>query len=228
MNLFLKLILSANLLASFHLNFASEQISSSLELFDYQNTPIKLTILIATIEKRSELFTKLYQKLIAQLKTYGLETAVEILFYKDNQTITLGQKRNWLVHHAKGEYVCFLDDDDDICDDYLKLLFSACNSNPDCVSCTGIIFMPNKKPRIFVHSLKYKRIFIDSNGISCSPIYHINPVRKSIAIQVPFPEQNRKEDDIWSKQMMDRKLLNTEVEIKQPYYFYHFDPNKKI
>jgi len=228
MNLFLKLILCINLLVNSNFILTSEQIGSSLDMFDYQDTPIRLSILIATIEKRTQSFNKLYQKLLDQLKTYNLETAVEILFYKDNQTVPLGRKRNWLVQNAKGEYVCFLDDDDDVCEDYLKLLFIACASKLDCVSCTGLFFMPNKKPRIFKHSLKYKRIFLDKNGISYSPVYHINPVRKDIAIQVLFPEQNRQEDDVWSEQLMNRKLLKTEFEVKKPYYFYHYEPNKQL
>jgi hypothetical protein len=225
MKLFLRLILFSNLL-SIQLSLSSMQIGSSLDLFNYQDTPVQFSILIATIEKRQALFNKLYQKLVAQLKTYGLETAVEILFFKDDQTHTVGYKRNYLVAQAKGEYVCFVDDDDDISEYYVKLIYDACKTKPDCISCTGVFYMPNKRPKIFKHSLKYHKIFIDHNGFSCSPVYHINPVRRALALQVLFPEQNRKEDDVWSEKMQALGLLKTEVEINVPYYFYHYNPNK--
>lgn len=228
MNLILKSILFINLVASFKLNFSLDQISSSLALFDYQDTPVQFSVLIATIEKRQELFDQLYQKLLDQLKTYQLETAVEILVFKDNQTFTVGYKRNTLVAQAKGQYVCFLDDDDDVCPDYLKLIYDACQTNADCISCTGIFYMPNQKPRLFRHSLKYSKIFLDQNGVSCSPPYHINPVKRELALKVAFPEQNRQEDDCWSQRMQQLKLLRTEAIITKPYYYYRYNPIKQV
>lgn len=228
MKFFLKLILLIIFLGNFKENLTQELTGSSLDLFDYQDTPITFSVLIATIEKRKMLFERLYQKLIAQLKTYNLEHQVEVLFYQDNQTVTVGCKRNWLVQNAKGEYVCFLDDDDNVCDTYLKLIYDACQFGADCISCTGIFYMPNQKPKVFRHSLKYHRIFNDSNGASCSPVYHINPVKRILALMVPFPEQNRQEDDVWSQQMQQRNILKTEVVINTPYYFYHYNPHKQV
>lgn len=200
-------------------------LTSSLDLFNYQNTPVKLSILIATIDKRQEQFTKLYCKLLDQIKQSKLEHQVEVLFFKDDQTIPLGAKRNQLVAQAKGEYVCFLDDDDDVCDQYVRLIYQALITRPDCVSCTGILYRPGRTPKTFVHSLKYQHAFNKKN-IACSPVYHLNPIKRSIAILAKFPEQNYNEDTVWAKQIQALNLLKKEVEIKQPYYFYHYDYQK--
>ncbi len=200
-------------------------ISSSLELFDYQDTPIRLSILIATIEKRHDKFETIYQKVLKQIIDNHLEHVVEILYFKDNQTVSLGTKRNELVNLAKGEYVCFLDDDDDVSDDYVELIYNALKTNPDCVSCVGIVSMPNHAPRKFIHSLKYHYAFM-KGAISCSPVYHLNTMKRSIAIQIKFPEQNYNEDTTWSKRLHDSKLLKTEVDVKdnKPIYFYQYNP----
>ncbi len=198
------------------------QLSSSLDLFNYQDTPVKLSILITTIDKRSGQFANLYRKLLDQIQTLHLEHQVEVLFFKDAQTYKVGYKRNALIAGAKGDYVCFLDDDDDICDQYVKLIYEALKTNPDCVSCTGIMYKPKHTPQKFVHSLKYHNSFVE-NQVAYSPVYHLNPVRREYALQAKFPEQNYNEDTTWARRLYDLNLLKTEVEIHEPYYFYHHD-----
>ena len=200
-------------------------LSSSLDLFNYKNTPVKLSILITTIDKRQEQFATLYRKLMDQIQGNRLEHQVEVLFFKDNQTHKVGYKRNCLIENAKGEYVCFLDDDDDIHEKYVKLIYEALKSKPDCVSCTGIMYKPNQAPQKFVHSLKYHGAFVENN-VACSPVYHLNPVKREYALQAKFPEQNYNEDTTWARRLYDLQLLKTEVEINEPYYFYHHDYNK--
>lgn len=201
------------------------KITSSLDLFNYQNTKVRLSILIATIDKRQEQFANLYRKLLDQIQKHHLEHLVEVCFFKDNQTINVGSKRNQLLAAAKGEYVCFLDDDDDVDPEYVKLIYEALKTNPDCVSCTGIIYKPDTEPQKFVHSLKYHRAF-EENGVAYSPVYHLNPIKRALAIQAKFPEQNYNEDTTWARRIYDLKLLKTEVEINQPYYHYYHDYNK--
>lgn len=222
----LLIIYTANLIShSVISNTAEFEIISSLDTFNCENIDVRLSILIATIELRQEKFEKLYQKLLNQIKALGLEQAVEVIYFKDNQTIKLGKKRNDLVELAKGEYVCFLDDDDDISPNYVALIFNALKSKPDCVSCTGIIKLPSGAGNKFIHSLKYKdRSFV--NGVSRSQVYHINPVKRSIAKAIKFPETNWGEDNTWAYLLQKSGLLQREVEISEPYYIYLYNPHE--
>ena len=54
------------------------------------------------------------------------------------------------------------------------------------------------------------------------PPNHLNPIKRSIAIQFLFPEQNYGEDAVWSKAIERSELLQTEEWINIPYYFYLF------
>ncbi len=49
----------------------------------------------------------------------------------DNKKRTLGYKRNEMLYLAKGEYVVFIDDDDEISSDYVTTLLEATRSNAD-------------------------------------------------------------------------------------------------
>lgn len=206
--------------------YSENLIISSLANLNYINSSqIKLSILIATIKIREKQFNQLYQKILKQIKAQDLLNQVEILYFQDNQTSPVGYKRNCLMDQALGEYICFVDDDDDVHEDYIKLIYAALETKPDCVSCTGMIYQPNKLPIKFEHSLKYHKA-IKLNHVLCSPVYHLNPVKKSYAIQARFPEQNYNEDTTWAKRLYQLKLLKTEVEIKTPYYFYYYDYQK--
>lgn len=203
---------------------ANPQLVSSLANLNHNNQ-VKLSILIATIKIREKQFNQLYQKILNQIKELNLLNQVEILYFQDNQTNSVGYKRNYLIDQALGEYVCFIDDDDDVHEYYIKLIYDALKTEPDCVSCTGIIYQPNQKPIKFVHSLKYHKA-VKLNHVLCSPVYHLNPVKKIYAAQAKFPEQNYNEDTTWAKRLYQLKLLKTEVEIKTPYYFYYYDYQK--
>ena len=74
-----------------------------------------LTIAICGLIERlpCQVFDKLYSQ-----KT----DEVEILLIFDNRQLTLGEKRNIALDYAKGGFIAFVDDDDDITDDYIETL----------------------------------------------------------------------------------------------------------
>lgn len=114
---------------------------------------IQLSILIPTIPKRKEMFEKLWIKLLKQKAPYDEE--VELISWESGKP-TIGSKRNALLGWAKGKYVCFIDDDDRIADNYIDLLMEGIKKDVDCCSLTGVITTDGKKPQIFEHSIKYK------------------------------------------------------------------------
>jgi cellulose synthase/poly-beta-1,6-N-acetylglucosamine synthase-like glycosyltransferase len=141
----------------------------------------------------------------------------------DDGEMPVGIKRNKLLERSRGEYVCFIDDDDMVSADYIKLLYDNLLSYPDCLSLTGIIIFNGRNPRIFIHSINYKTLF-ESNNIYYRPPNHLSPMRRDIAIRFEFPSCYVGEDRDWCLQISNSGLLKNEVEIITPYYFYLCHP----
>jgi cellulose synthase/poly-beta-1,6-N-acetylglucosamine synthase-like glycosyltransferase len=59
---------------------------------------------------------------------------VEHLVLFDNRARSIGAKRQALVDIARGEYVAFVDDDDDISPDYVDRLLKAAKTNADVIT----------------------------------------------------------------------------------------------
>lgn len=190
------------------------------------------SILIPTITERAAVFERIYTKLKHQIAQQHLEQQIEIIYFRDHKGAhNVGYKRNLLLAQSRGKYTCFVDDDDDVHDDYIKMIYEKLQSDPDCVSLTGIISfkgVAHKKPRKFIHSIRYKSYFTSPELVYYRPPNHLNPIRRSIAIQFKFPEQNTLEDTDWAMQICRADVLKTEAEIKTPYYFYLFDINNSV
>ena len=94
---------------------------------------IKLSVLVPTVPSRiSNFFPTLMKKLLKQCEN---RNDVEILGFFDNKKRSVGMKRQGLLDLVKGEYFVFIDDDDDVSDDYIDEILKALYDNPeaDCV-----------------------------------------------------------------------------------------------
>lgn len=191
---------------------------------------MKLSILICTIPRRKEMF----DLLMIALGKQANKDAVEIICEK-SETLSIGRKRNMLLQNASGDYVAFIDDDDEVSDNYIQLLIEGINKGVDCCSLKGVITTDGKNPFLFEHSLKYKEWRENGNYALDMEIKevkyerypnHLNAIRAEIAKQFKFPEKNHGEDFDWSKQLHESGLLRTEHYIEQPIYFYKFISKK--
>lgn len=188
---------------------------------------MKLSILICTIDSRVKIFNKLMVNLLEQIKDKTGQ--VQILIEYDMGTISIGEKRNKLLQRAEGEYLCFIDDDDWVCDNYVDLLLNAAESGRDCASLKGIITFDGVNPEIFEHSLKYKEWKTNPEGSEIRyERYpnHLNMVKSDIAKQFKFPVSNHGEDHDWSKQAHESGLLKTEYYIDEILYYYRYITRK--
>lgn len=179
---------------------------------------IKLSILICTVPNRKKELDRLLKVLEVQMVP-----EVEVLTFSDNFEWSIGEKRNELVKDASGEYVAFIDDDDLVSYDYISSILKATKDNPDVIGITGIITTNGKNPKKFIHSATVKE-WCEKDGIYYRCPNHLNPVKRSLAIQVPFPSKCYGEDKDYSLKLLP--LLNTEIEINHPIYFYLFDDTK--
>lgn len=187
---------------------------------------MKLSILIPTITKRSELFKGLFAELNLQITDLGATNEVEILW--DNSDVkTIGEKRNSLLARASGKYTAFIDDDDEVYEYYLSELLMGIASGPDCISLHGIMTTNGANPEHFEHSIKYKEYRTTDNKIKYERYpNHLNCIRASIAKQFPFPSINHGEDTAFATQVFKSGLLKQEYYLDKVLYHYRYITKK--
>lgn len=153
---------------------------------------------------------------------------VEIILDKSNKSI--GEKRNNLLNKAVGEYVCFIDSDDWVSKDYVKLIMDAIQIKPDCVSLKGVYIVDGEIDGLFDHSITYPR-WETRKGDTIKYLRntnHLNTIRRDIAVQFKFPEKNFGEDHDYSKQLQKSGLLKNEVYISEVLYEYRYNSKKAV
>jgi glycosyltransferase involved in cell wall biosynthesis len=91
------------------------------------------TIGILHLPKRANFYNALMSELNKQIKLLNAENIIEIITETDNGENSVGKKRNNVIDKAKGEYVCFIDDDDMITDIYVSKTLKALETKPDVV-----------------------------------------------------------------------------------------------
>jgi glycosyltransferase involved in cell wall biosynthesis len=177
----------------------------------------KLSILICTIPERKELFNTLYEKINYQIGNNSVQ-----IIYDDapKGTITIGAKRNKLLNQALGEYVVFIDDDDDIAFDYVDSILSAIDKAPDCIGFKIHCNMEGKS-QMASASLRYKEWANNQYGFDyVRTPYHKTPIKRDIALKAMFPDKSFAEDHEYSKRVYP--MLKSEIYLDKILYYYRY------
>lgn len=176
--------------------------------------PYRLSILICHLNERAVKLAELMAVLEPQLTP-----DVQLLVESDSGEMDIGAKRNKLLFNARGTYVAYIDDDDQVTPDYIASIMKAIETGPDCVGIEGILRFGNDPDRKFIHSVSVNEWREGEDGIFYRSPNHLNPVRKDIAMQVKFVESmNHGEDHDYSRRI--QPLLSSEVYIGHPIYIY--------
>lgn len=180
---------------------------------------MKLSILICTIPSRSEMLKQLTQQLMLLLNKYDKDE-YEVLVNADEK-LNVGKKRNLLLESSSGDYVVFIDDDDEIHDNYIDAFMNAIKSNPDadCIGYKGYITFDGAYKKDWVIS-KECNSWHEKDGIYFRTPNHISPVKRTIAMEVKFPEIEFGEDYEYSMGILP--LLKKETFIDEQLYHYKF------
>ena len=164
-----------------------------------------VSVLICTIPERYSLLFTLVNKINTMKQSSRLN--IEVLY--DNRTnISVGEKRNDLLSRCLGTYSCFVDDDDDIGDDYFKVIEDS-ELKYDCITLNGMMYTDGSPTKPFTHSLKYDHWFEDDAGYYRNP-NHLNPIKTEIARAIGFPKIGYGEDRVFSENLLKSGLVKTE------------------
>ena len=173
----------------------------------------KLSILVCSVTRRAALLERLLWTLKGQALTLENPQDIEILYLVDNCEMSIGAKRNKLLAAARGQYACFVDDDDRVFGDYVRRIFEAMEDEPDCIGMAGIMTTNGAKP-----TLSY---FTGDTGIKAPVVQccHLSPIKREIAASVKFLDTSWGEDRAWAERVMPLlKKVNTLDRV-----IYHYD-----
>jgi len=175
-----------------------------------------LSILTPTLPERADWLHALQFKIQKQ-NDAGL---VEWLALSDNRTRSIGAKRQALLDIAKGDYIAFCDDDDDIADDYVASLLEGIKSGADVITF---------KQRAIYNGLESEVHFGANNqdgpfnpgGITLRAPWHVCAWKREKVKDCQFGFSNYGEDKIWCLQA--RKRIRTAHHIDKVLHTYRHD-----
>lgn len=204
-----------------------------------------ISVLIPTLPERRESFDRLVTELDRQKDLLPSHTVEILTDSSPRGEKTIGEKRNRLVNEAKGKYCLFIDDDDDISRNFLKLISEAIIHYvyPDCISLKGVITWNGdwNTAQLFEHSIKYNKYHTNEQAkfnlfhwVSTSTAdvtferfpNHLSCIKTDIAKQFKFPHNNFGEDTSFAEQVYKSGLIKTEGYIDQVLYHYDYRQNK--
>lgn len=153
-----------------------------------------LSVLMPTMVKRENLFLPLARKLCDQAEK--ADAPVEIVGLQNQGEKSIAEYREMLLRDARGSYLCFVDDDDDVTDDYMWALTTTISAyNPDVVTfvqaCEGL------PAQVTLFGLQYLGAPWPPVMINGVPAYlrvysHMQPILTEVARQGTFMDPRGK------------------------------------
>jgi hypothetical protein len=175
-----------------------------------------LSILTSTISGRETQLQALKDNISKQIG----ELPVEHLVFWDNRRRLNGAKRQSLMDIARGEYFAYVDDDDDVADNYVASILEGIKSGADIVTF---------KQRAIYNGLESEVHFGVNNqdgpfnpgGITLRAPWHICAWRKDKVMGCVFGNMAYNEDTVWCLQA--RKRIKTAHHIDKVLHTYRHD-----
>lgn len=186
-----------------------------------QKEEVKFSILILTQPSRREFLKRLLATLKPQVdKVKGVEIDIRMF----DPALSLGNNRQVMRENARGEYSCFVDDDDLVPDNYVELILSCLGGGVDYVGFRMQCYVDGTALQPTYHSLKYNKWYSDSNG-HYRDLSHLNPIKNDLALKVTMAG-GYGEDSRWSEDLRKLDVVKTEAYIAQCMYLYYVRTTK--
>lgn len=154
----------------------------------------------------SKLFSELHSQLTYIKTTHPSLPEVQIVF--DNSIrfldggLSIGKKRESLLKRAIGEYVCYLDSDEDIAPNYIESLIRLCLSGADVCTFKAMVKLESYWAVVDM-SLNYKlNDQLTPEYTVRRPPWPICPVKRKFAKLYDFADKNNAEDFEWMEKVL--------------------------
>jgi hypothetical protein len=175
-----------------------------------------LSILTPTIPTRASQLAALTQKIAGQIGNLPAEHLV----LSDNRSRTIGAKRQSLVDIARGEYIAFVDDDDDVSDDYVASLLTAIQTGADAITFHQRAIYNGLESEVHFGVNNQDEAF-NPGGITLRAPWHICAWKREVVAGCLFGESNYGEDLVWCQQA--RRRISTGHHIPRVLHAYRHD-----
>ena len=188
---------------------------------------IKLSILIPSITERGRQLELLLEELERQIG----ELPVEIIVLTDNRKRSIGKKRTDLLNLAKGKYLCMIDDDDGVCEDFISVILQAIESNSDVITFkqkstldgeSFIVTFGLKNENEAAH--KENEVFVDIKRKA----WHCCVWKREVVKNCFFDDTNYGEDAIFSDTASANAITETHIDKVMHYYNYSSEKTRAI
>lgn len=146
---------------------------------------------------------------------------VEVLYLVDNKRRTIGAKRTALLQVARGDFVTWVDDDDEVSPHFVKTLLDEIDGRHDVVTFPIRVTLNGADEGIVSPSIFHREQEEFRPGVVTRrmPVYN-SCWRRSLVADIPFPETNIGEDFGWAALAVKR--VTTEKRIDSVLYHYRF------
>jgi hypothetical protein len=171
--------------------------------------PYDWSVLIPTVPGRAPSLTRLTASIHEKVARLCPQLRLEICIEFDAREMSIGLKRQTLLHKAQGKYMAFIDDDDEITDAYIEDLWACIQGGYHTMRLRG-----QMAEYPFVHSteitLTSPMATMDTPSVFQRPPNHLNPMLTDVAKLIRFKDAVRGEDLDWTLSLYRAMLLETE------------------
>ena len=164
------------------------------------------SILIPTISGREVSFQSLVDSINEKWARICPTLRIEICVSFDNREKTIGTKRQELKTSAKGKYMSFIDDDDDVTDAYFQDAAECIANSYHVMRLRGQI-----NQYTFTHSIEYDETSMMAyDDVFTRPPNHLNVMMTDVARFVSFNDLKTGEDFDWAIRLTKNRFLTNE------------------
>lgn len=207
--------------------YAKNQQYWSRDLYTYirrKTYPYAVSFLIPTIPGREGALQRLMASIHEKMGRIAPDLRYEILLAFDNRETSIGTKRNRLLQDAKGKYMAFIDDDDEITDAYVEDLQETIRGEVPVMRLRGKI-----REYTFTHSLANPIDGVMARGDEfLRPPNHLNPMFTDVAKLIPFRDATRGEDLDWTIRLSRAGSLKREYTSDPSRIHYIYDLGQRV